>query len=460
MAFGTKEKAELGKTGLRSRAVIRPFGWVSINLGMNIMQSLKRILLSVTAFTFLSSALAAIVVPGASGSDGPLDITTDTVIDLSKAGTGAWDSNIATNSGNGVYDPEKWAVVFKYSSVTIRSNATVTFRNHPSRAPVVWLVSGDVRINGVLNLDGENFAKSPLLAEPGPGGFRGGQGYYAEGLNKAAGFGVGGGKIPNYSGVGGDAGRYGPTSYGNPSNLQLIGGSGGAGGDAWPTRSGFPVSGGAGGGAILIASQGSISVEGKLSANGGFGDGSHHGGGDSSSGGGSGGAIRLVCDRLEGNGLTAAVCNVMPNLGHIPGSVGRIRVERVENRGAVQFSPDPSTVTLVPGHVALLWPREADPSVRILSIGERSVSSDPRAGFGAFGPDVALALTNRTFVSVETLNVETNSQVIVRLTPRADGNYVEVNAGLVGSDAGALRWLAELPVKPGYSAVQVRVVRP
>jgi hypothetical protein len=88
------------------------------------------------------------------------------------------------------------------------------------------------------------------------------------------------------------------------------------------------------------------------------------------------------------------------------------------------------------------------------------VPLDPRAGFGAFGPDVALALTNRTFVSVETQNVETNSQVIVRLTPRADGNFLEVNAGLVGSSGGVLEWLAELPVKPGYSAVQVRVVRP
>jgi hypothetical protein len=440
---------------------------------MNIMQSLKRILLSVTAFTFLSSALAAIVVPGASGSDGPLDITTDTVIDLSKAGTGAWDSNIATNSGNGVYDPEKWAVVFKYSSVTIRSNATVTFRNHPSRAPVVWLVSGDVVIQGSVQLNGENSKRAPFISEPGPGGFRGGQGNYAQGLLSGSGFGPGGGDYyvnwvtaANYSEVGPRTqdprgSRSVTPAYGNPSLLQLVGGSGGSGSSANRYQAPFTdwqEGGAGGGGAILIAAETTVKLNGRLSCNGG----SAVLGGDQWAGAGSGGAVRIVCSTLDGRGLVEAVGGT--GKGAAGGGAGRIRVERVETVETIEhkvgFSPDPSTVTLVPGHVALLWPREADPSVRILSIGERSVSSDPRAGFGAFGPDVALALTNRTFVSVETRNVETNSQVIVRLTPRANGTSLEVNAGLVGSDAGALRWLAELPVKPGYSAVQVRVVRP
>ncbi len=464
-----QREAELRKLSLQSRAFIRPSKWGSIDLGMKIMHNLKRVLLSVSAFTFLSSAVAAIVVPGASGSDGPLDITTDTVIDLSKAGTGAWDSNVPANSGLGVYDPAKWAVVFKYSSVTIRSNATVTFRNHPSRAPVVWLVSGNVVINGKLSLDGENRVPGPKHAEPGPGGFRGGTTSFGS-MQSGSGFGPGGGGAfrhagePAFSGTDstfrrydqtlggwnliGPTGRPGTDGYGNPSLLQLLGGSGGGG-----NNGDHGNGGGAGGGAIMIACAAQITVDGQISSKGGDADAFQF----STGGPGSGGGVRLICDSIAGSGLVAATGGVA---GGPAGGVGRIRVERVNNSGSIIFAPDPSTVTITPSHEALLWPRSIDPQVRILSIGQISVPLDPRAGFGAFGPDVALALTNRTFVSVETHNVETNSQVIVRLTPRTDDNFVEVNAGLVGSEAGALRWLAQLPVKPGYSAVQVRVVRP
>lgn len=469
-----QREVELRKLSLQSQAFIRPSKWGSIHLGMKIMHNLKRVLLSVSAFTFLSSALAAIVVPGASGSDGPLDITTDTVIDLSKAGTGAWDSNVPANSGLGVYDPAKWAVVFKYSSVTIRSNATVTFRNHPSRAPVVWLVSGDVVINGKLSLDGENRVPGPKHAEPGPGGFRGGTTLFGS-VQAGSGFGPGGGRAvsvggePAFSGTDstfrrwdqtlggwnpiGPTGRPGTDGYGNPSLLQLIGGSGG-GGDNRDGGNG----GGAGGGAIMIACASQITVDGQISAKGGDANGNQFSFGAP----GSGGGVRLICDSIAGSGLVAATGGVAVGCcpGGQEGGVGRIRVEMVNNSGAIWFAPDPSTVTVTPNHEALLWPRSIDPQVRILSIGQIPVPLDPRAGFGAFGPDVALALTNRTFVSVETHNVETNSQVIVRLTPRTDDNFLEVNAGLVGSSGGVAEWLAELPVKPGYSAVQVRVVRP
>ncbi len=73
---------------------------------------------------------AVITIPGADGSDGALNVTADTVIDLSQAVTGAWDANNTANAGKGIYDPSKWAVVFKYSSVTVATGKTVTFKNH------------------------------------------------------------------------------------------------------------------------------------------------------------------------------------------------------------------------------------------------------------------------------------------------------------------------------------------
>lgn len=95
---------------------------------------------------------AGIAIPGADGSDGALNITQDSVIDSSKATTGKWDDNNSANAGNGVYDPEKWAVVFKYTSVNVLAGKKLTFKNHATRAPVVWLVSGNVTIGGTVDL--------------------------------------------------------------------------------------------------------------------------------------------------------------------------------------------------------------------------------------------------------------------------------------------------------------------
>ncbi|MCI0533960.1 MAG: hypothetical protein L0Z50_01910, partial [Verrucomicrobiales bacterium] len=153
----------------------------------------------------LSPVRAAITVPGANGTDGALNITSNTVIDLSQAVTGAWDSDNTANAGKGVYDSAKWAVVFKYTDVTIAAGATVTFKNHSTRAPVVWLVSGNVTIDGGLNLDGTGTDTSPAQAEPGPGGFRGGMSFYSPGVGPGSGLGVGGGF--GYADSGGIAGR-------------------------------------------------------------------------------------------------------------------------------------------------------------------------------------------------------------------------------------------------------------
>ncbi len=87
------------------------------------------------------------------GSDGAFNPTANTTVDLSQAITGTWNQ---PGTGAGVYDPSKWAVVFKYSEVNIPSGVTVSFTNHPSGAPVVWLVQNNVTVAGSVNLNGEN----------------------------------------------------------------------------------------------------------------------------------------------------------------------------------------------------------------------------------------------------------------------------------------------------------------
>jgi hypothetical protein len=101
----------------------------------------------------------------------------------------------------------------------------------------------------------------------------------------------------------------------------LVGGSGGAGHDGSPGRTG-----GGGGGAILIASDTRIDLPspGEIRADGG-------GGASGTRNGGSGGAIRLVAPVVAGNGALRVFG------GNPGGGLGRIRIDTL-NRSAIQFS--------------------------------------------------------------------------------------------------------------------------
>ena len=445
-------------------------------------------LLILSACLLGRAAFAAIVVPGANGTDGALNITADTVIDLSQAPTGTWDQDNTANAGKGVYDPEKWAVVFKYTDVTIASGKKVTFKNHATRAPVVWLVSGNVSIAGTVDLSGEsvsaiNYQLSPLIiggnpSEPGPGGFRGGSAWQGGGSLNSAGFGPGGGRINSgYNYSYGTAGGYGSSGmtwentfgggiYGNPSLIPLIGGSGGAG-----HREGqIGSSGGGGGGAILIASANAISFSnGRIVADGG--KAWNNFGFQQKNAPGSGGAIRLVCDNLFGSGTLSAAGGSGGANQILPGN-GRVRLERVSNNNTIGVVPAPSVLDLVEASNVIIWPPPGSPKAKVLSINTVSVPNDPKASFGTNAPDVAIPLVNSAEVIVETENVEQASQVIIRITPRNGttvgaqirNDAVEVTAVLDATftppSPGILRWKATVPTLTGYSAVQARIIRP
>lgn len=154
--------------------------------------------------------------------------------------------------------------------------------------------------------------------------------------------------------------------------------------------------------------------------------------------------------------------------GHWPGGLGRLRIERVTSDSDLQLNPDPSVVGLADDATALIWPPEAAPTVKIVSLGATddsavsSVPEDPRADFGGAGSDVVLPQMSTVKVVVETTNVEPASTVLVRRTLRTNGNYHQAAAVLEDPAAteDPLRWVAELPVPAGFAAFQVRVVRP
>lgn len=132
-----------------------------------------RSFITVMLFTILPGLALAVMNVPSQGWDGSLTSASEP-INLAAAKTGAWDSNQG-QAGEGIYDPEQWAVVFHYTDVTIPAGETLRFKNHPSGAPVVWLVSGSVTIEGEVFLNGENGTNSSYQpTEPGPGGFAGG----------------------------------------------------------------------------------------------------------------------------------------------------------------------------------------------------------------------------------------------------------------------------------------------
>lgn len=383
-------------------------------------------------FALLLAALSAsagwsgITVPGATGADGPLSVTVNTVIDLSLAPTAAWDA-APTSPGRGVYDPAKWAVVYKYSSVNVASGATLTFKNNLSYAPVVWLVNGDVTINGTVSLNGSLYGAT--TSEPGPGGFHGGPA-------GAGGLGPGGANAAttasaSYGTKGAGGGSASGDPYGNPQLLPLVGGSGSSN------------RGSGGGGAILIAATGTITVNGAITANAQRG---WYVGND-----GSGGAIRLAADTIAGTGQLRA-------LGNAYGGDGRIRLEP-NTTAAPSLSVDPSPSAGRPATPVLLWPPDDAPSARIVSVGGELVPADARSQFGAAAdvlPDTATATIP---VIIATRKVATDSVVHLRIAS-LNGPPTTVTAIFQSGNMSAATWRADVVPTIGTSAMVVRVEAP
>jgi hypothetical protein len=380
---------------------------------------------------FTSSLFAQLSIPS-DGSDGALIISNNTVIDLGQAVTGNWTNNNTANAGRGIYDPDKWAVVFKYSSVVISNGATLTFSNHPTHAPVVWLVNGNVTIDGWLSLDGVYGGTDTVNPpEGGPGGFRGGATVQST-LGYSGGFGPGGA----YN----DHGQYGagqPRSYGNPQIVPLIGGSGGSASDNGQN-------GGGGGGAILIAASSAISVSGTgaISADGGYGP---------WAAAGSGGAIRLVADQITGSGRIEAV--VMNGRGGYP---GRIRLEANTASGSLNLDPP---VIAVPPTPLIIWPDTNAPSVKVVSVASLTAPADPKAAMTSNGDDLTIANTNAVVILLQTSNFPTSGTVNVYIQPRNAPQSI-LQASFVSGNTNLANWQLTTILPLSHTIIQARAVSP
>ena len=325
------------------------------------------------------------------GADGALMIAADTVIDLNTKPDG----------------------IFHYTTIDIAAGATVTFTRNSNNTPVVWLATGAVNIEGTVNLNGESTQNNGNIpgeqAMGGPGGFDGGLGISPDRGWGTSGFGPGGGDMDGkYFGV-----------YGNVFLQPLIGGSGGTGGVGSVGRH---RSGGAGGGAIWIASSRDITVNGAITANGGSGYISGRG----IEGGGSGGAIRLTADRILGTGQVQANGsrgNQTLSLINSGEGGGRMRFEayvrRIVRDGDVQGTnwtgavPTPQLV--IPNL----------PELRVTMVGGVNVTQPPQGEF--LSPDVVFSAADpgTATIKVELVGQAPEEPVTARLVINS-GNGTEI----------------------------------
>ena len=179
----------------------------------------------------IGGAVAQSFVSGSMGVDGPFDLTgtlAGTVVDFDPVVLG--------------FDADQDGV-YHFTTIIVPTDVTVRFQSDFSgSAPIIWLASDPVQIDGTLDLRGDNgnSAAGGFPVTPGPGGFHGGIGTIPPNASQP-GFGPGAGPATTSNNSHGIGGGYatlggsvksgdplGPT-YGNLFLVPLLGGSGGSG---------------------------------------------------------------------------------------------------------------------------------------------------------------------------------------------------------------------------------------
>ena len=354
--------------------------------------------------------------------------------------------------------------ILNFTTVNIPTGVTVTFSRNNTNTPVFMLATGDVVIDGIIDISGG--ASPEITSEPsgsdgkpglgGPGGYDGGEGGFFAALTAGVGRGPGGGGggdeplYPLCVGGGGgsfkEAGDKGGSSsnchagngiYGSDDLVPLIGGSGGGGGvdvnSSPPRRS---QGGAGGGGAILIASSGVITVNGAIDATGGKPELVSPGGSGSvgSGGSGSGGAIRLVAETIAGEGALSALggsnsivtsCGTSCNGGE--GSIGRIRLETVTLDRGSNTTPTYSRA-VVPGPA---FPAPL-PSLAITAVGGIVV---PAAPTGAEDVLLPATIINPVSIDVVTTNIPVGTTINVSVSGIFAAAAITSSDTVVGTDA-------------------------
>jgi hypothetical protein len=319
---------------------------------------------------------------GSTGADGALDY-----------------SNMPTGSTI-VFDPGKFDVathplgqnVYNFTTINVPANITVVLSGQLLGAPVFWLATGDVHIDGTILMRGQNgpdaTANTSLRvpASPGPGGFFGGVGG-DQGSAAQPGAGLLGGAA-GISTAGSPHGSGGGFN-GNSLFAPPVGGSGG-GGAFCSSPTVFGPGGGAGGGALIVASSTQIILNGTIVAVGGGGF-----SGCDNAGGGAGGAVKLAANSIGGSGTIVA------NGGNSSSgfaAAGAIQLEGFQIGGAIR-TDIPSTQA-APG--ALFIPNQPV-SIQVVSVAGTQLPTRPSGMFQT--PDVVINTNSAVSIVIQTTGI-------------------------------------------------------
>ena len=200
---------------------------------------------------------------------GAARVTLDEGADLVTVNLSIGESSVITVASSCVIDVAQ--------DLLITGSSTIT---HVAGSSGVHIRAGNLTLEAgsSISADGKGYG-----SDSGPGAGQSGSGQFSSG-------GGGGG----YGGPGGTGSGQGGSTYGSPTEPVDLGSGGG---NAWGV-----APGGTGGGAIRLVVQGTLKVDGNITANGKSGS----GGGSATGGGGSGGSIYLTVAVLEGAGSISA----------------------------------------------------------------------------------------------------------------------------------------------------------
>lgn len=289
--------------------------------------------------------------------------------------------------------------IFNFTTITIPVGATLRFTKNVANTPVVLAATGDVVIDGRIDLSAGHYN-----GVAGPGGGAGGSasanaaGQAGQGLSPGA----GGPATSNQGNAGGGGGmataglvatsRTGSNPAAGGGAIGFPGPVGGSGGGGGGGRLFFGVDisggvGGGGGGGLLITTPGTITVNGQILANGGHGGWAFanvfaHGG---PGGGGSGGNIVLEAGAIAlgesallearggaGGGLSTETVAFDPyffssgangGLGYVLFASANVDIAPGATITATVV-PVPASAVLLGGALLGLWGRRRRPGVR------------------------------------------------------------------------------------------------
>ncbi len=360
---------------------------------------------ALVATLFAAGTAAAQFSSGSDGSDGALSFppsaTPVTVI-------------FDPASYNPPKDPDGDGV-YHFTTINIPQNVTVRVQaDKVGWQPIYWLATGNVTIAGTLDLNGEdNKAPAQGWTIPGPGGFPGGP-------------------PPGNPGFGPGNNANGGQHPGNPFLSPLTGGSGGRGGSGtW---------GGAGGGALLLASNTSIQVNGIIRARGGNGS-----SGTGSPAGGAGGALHLLSPNFSGTG------SLQLQDGLSGGGDGWLRVEATTNTYTGTYGGNADRrriVTLIPEPLVLFRPMSDFYQARMVRIGGIELPNPTTNSFTV--PDVVIDTDEPVTFEIEAENIPLGTTFQIVLFNETTYHKHHQTSGLQGTLASSTA-TADIVVEHGYS---------